>query len=49
MASAHSNDAVVFPYGAATETSPQDAAASTYDVVVVGGGLAGSIIANQLS
>jgi choline dehydrogenase-like flavoprotein len=40
---------VVFPYGAATETTPEDAAGSTYDVVVVGGGLAGSIIANQLS
>lgn len=49
MAAPSSNDAVVFPYGAATETTPEDAAGNKYDVVIVGGGLAGSIIANQLS
>jgi choline dehydrogenase-like flavoprotein len=40
---------VVFPYGAATQTTPEDAARTDYDVVVVGGGVAGSIVASELS
>jgi choline dehydrogenase-like flavoprotein len=40
---------VVFPEGAATKTDPEAAAKVLYDAVVVGAGIAGSIIANQLS
>ncbi len=40
---------VIFPYGATTRTTPEAAARVVYDAVIVGGGIAGSIIASQLS
>lgn len=39
---------VLFPYGATTRTKPEAAAAKAYDAVIVGSGIAGSIIASQL-
>jgi choline dehydrogenase-like flavoprotein len=42
-------DPVVFPSGATTETTPEAAAEGKYDAVIVGGGISGSIVANQLS
>jgi choline dehydrogenase-like flavoprotein len=40
---------VNFPRGATTRTDPQAASGVLYDAVIVGGGIAGSIIADQLS
>jgi choline dehydrogenase-like flavoprotein len=40
---------VIFPRGATTRTDHKAAAAVTYDAVIVGGGIAGSLIAHQLS
>jgi choline dehydrogenase-like flavoprotein len=40
---------VIFPRGAATRTDPAAASGVCYDAVIVGGGVAGSIIASQLS
>lgn len=42
-------DPVIFPAGAATETSAAEAAQGQWDAVVVGGGMAGSLVAEQLS
>jgi choline dehydrogenase-like flavoprotein len=44
----NSDDAVIFPLGAATRTTPEVAAKRAYDAVIVGGGVAGSILAAQL-
>ncbi|GGU69276.1 NAD(P)-binding protein [Streptomyces daghestanicus] len=41
-------DQVIFPAGAATQTSAAEAAQGEWDAVVVGGGMAGCIIAEQL-
>jgi choline dehydrogenase-like flavoprotein len=40
---------VIFPRGATTRTDPEAASGVLYDAVIVGGGIAGSIIADQLS
>jgi choline dehydrogenase-like flavoprotein len=40
---------VIFPHGAATRTDPEAASGVMYDAVIVGGGIAGSLIADQLS
>ena len=40
---------MIFPRGATTRTDPEAASGVLYDAVIVGGGIAGSIIANQLS
>lgn len=40
---------MLFPQGAAARTAPQDVAGRVYDVVVVGGGICGAIIADRLS
>ena len=40
---------MTFPIGATTRTSHRSASETMYDAVVVGGGVTGSIIANQLS
>jgi choline dehydrogenase-like flavoprotein len=40
---------VIFPQGAANRTDPDAAAQVVYDAVIVGGGVAGSIIAHELS
>lgn len=40
---------VIFPSGAASATDPRAASDTTYDVVVVGAGIAGSITAQELS
>lgn len=40
--------AVIFPSGAATRTTPEVAARKDYDAIVVGGGIAGAIIATHL-
>ena len=43
------DSSVIFPLGAATRTTPDMAASRSYDAVIVGGGIAGSILATQLS
>lgn len=43
------DDPVIFPAGAATETSPEEAEKDNWDAIIVGGGMTGSIVANQLS
>ncbi len=40
---------MIFPHGATTRTDPEAASAVMYDAVIVGGGIAGSLIADQLS
>lgn len=40
---------MIFPAGATTRTSPEAVSGKTYDAVIVGGGISGSIIANELS
>lgn len=40
---------MIFPRGAATRTDPEAASRVIYDAVIVGSGIAGSIIADQLS
>jgi choline dehydrogenase-like flavoprotein len=40
---------VIFPRGAANRTDPEAASRVLYDAVIVGGGVAGSIIAHELS
>lgn len=40
---------MIFPRGATTRTDPEAASGVLYDAVIVGGGIAGSIIANELS
>ena len=40
---------MIFPRGAATRTDPDAASGVLYDAVIVGGGVAGAIVANQLS
>jgi choline dehydrogenase-like flavoprotein len=40
---------VTFPHGTATRTDPEAASGVLYDAVIVGSGIAGSIIADQLS
>jgi choline dehydrogenase-like flavoprotein len=40
---------VIFPPGATTRTDPAAVSSTVYDAVIVGGGIAGSIIADQLS
>jgi choline dehydrogenase-like flavoprotein len=40
---------VIFPRGATTRTDPEGASGVLYDAVIVGGGISGAIIANQLS
>jgi choline dehydrogenase-like flavoprotein len=39
---------VIFPFGAATRTTPEIANQKGYDAVIVGGGVAGAIIASHL-
>ncbi|MFD0394663.1 GMC family oxidoreductase [Streptomyces nogalater] len=39
---------MIFPAGAATQTSAAEAAQGVWDAVIVGGGMAGSIVAEQL-
>jgi choline dehydrogenase-like flavoprotein len=48
MTSYDDTDPVIFPAGAATQTSAAEAAQGEWDAVVVGGGMAGSIVAEQL-
>lgn len=43
------DQSVIFPLGAATRTTPEIAARRIYDVVIVGAGISGSILATQLS
>jgi choline dehydrogenase-like flavoprotein len=43
------DSSVIFPLGAATRTTPEIADKRSYDVAIVGGGIAGSILATQLS
>ncbi len=40
---------MIFPHGATTRTDPEAASGVVYDAVIVGAGIAGSLIANQLS
>ncbi|MFG1608095.1 GMC family oxidoreductase [Actinoplanes sp. NPDC049265] len=40
---------MIFPEGASARTSPTDVADKVYDVVIVGGGISGAIIADRLS
>lgn len=40
---------MIFPRGATTRTDPEAASGVMYDAVIVGGGISGSLIANQLS
>jgi len=40
---------VIFPHGATTRTDPEAAERVMYDAVIVGAGIAGSLIAHQLS
>jgi choline dehydrogenase-like flavoprotein len=40
---------MIFPAGAMTRTSPEGVDGKTYDAVIVGGGISGAIIANELS
>jgi len=40
---------LLFPQGAAARTDPQTVSGTIYDAVIVGGGIAGAIVANQLS
>ncbi len=40
---------MIFPHGAATRTDPEAASGVMYNAVIVGGGIAGSLIADQLS
>ena len=44
-----SEDIVIFPQGATQRTDHKKASETVYDVVVVGSGISGSIIANELS
>ncbi|MEV5348112.1 GMC family oxidoreductase [Streptomyces achromogenes] len=48
MMSYDGTDQVIFPAGAATQTSAAEAAQGVWDTVIVGGGMAGSIVAEQL-
>ncbi|XVV00859.1 GMC family oxidoreductase [Actinosynnema sp. CA-248983] len=48
MTSYVETDQVIFPAGAATQTSAAEAAQEKWDAVIVGGGMAGSIVAERL-
>ncbi|MFF9023631.1 GMC family oxidoreductase [Streptomyces eurythermus] len=48
MMSYDGTDQVIFPAGAATQTSAAEAAQGVWDAVIVGGGMSGSIVAEQL-